>query len=218
MAVESKPLAEAPVRRARGRPRTEDLEALEVRLVQVARQCFIDKGYGATSMSEVARLARVSKTTLYSRFPSKADLFRGILDDQIRRSGGGFHLPGPRPKALETVLRGYAEHMLQESLHSDILHLNRLIVSEAERFPELGEAAHARGQIGIDQVAEYIRDYAETEHIPCREPSDAAEIFIALLRGWYSGAMLRSRAVSAAEIRAWIRRMLPIFLASRSAW
>ena len=40
MAVESKPLAEAPVRRARGRPRTEDLEALEVRLVQVARQCL----------------------------------------------------------------------------------------------------------------------------------------------------------------------------------
>lgn len=209
---------EVEARRPRGRPRTEDLEALESRLIRVARQCFIENGYGATSMAEVARGARVSKGTLYARFPSKADLFRAILDDQIRQTGGGVRPRGPRPKTLEAVLRAYAEHMLQESLYSDILQMNRLIYSEAERFPELGEAAWARGLQGVSQVAEHIRDYAAQEGVPCRDPEAAAEMFITLLRGWYSSVMLRSRPVSVVEIKAWTRRMLQVFMAGRPSW
>ena len=59
-------------RRPRGRPKTEDLAALEARLILVGRQLFYRHGYGATAMSAVAEAARVSKTTLYARFPSKA--------------------------------------------------------------------------------------------------------------------------------------------------
>lgn len=205
-------------RRPRGRPRTEDLQELEARLVRAARQCFITDGYGATSMAEVARAARVSKGTLYARFASKADLFRAILDDQIAQSGSAVRLRGPKPKTLEAVLRAYAEHMLQESLHGDILQLNRLMYSEAGRFPELGEAAWARGRMGVRQVAEHIRDYAVEEGVPCQDPEAAAEMFITLLRGWYSTMMLRSRAPTVAEIKAWTRRTLKLFLASRPSW
>jgi hypothetical protein len=43
-------------------------------------------------------------------------------------------------------------------------------------------------------------------------------MFISLLRGWYSGVMLRSRPVTLAEIRAWSRKALRLFMASRPAW
>jgi AcrR family transcriptional regulator len=205
-------------RRPRGRPRAEDLEELEARLIRVARQCFIANGYGATSMAEVARAARVSKSTLYARFSSKADLFRAILDEQILHTGGGVRLRGPKPKTLEDMLRIYAEHTLQESLSPEILQLNRLIYSEAERFPELGEAALARGDVGVRQVAEYIRDYAVADEVPCRDPEAAAEIFLVMLRGWYGGALLRRRPAGAAEIRTWSRRMVAAFLSSRPGW
>lgn len=211
------PIAVEPPR-PRGRPRTEDLQELEARLVRVARQCFVTRGYGATSMAEVARAARASKSTLYSRFASKADLFRAILDEQIQHTGGGVRLRGPKPKALEDMLRIYAEHTLQESLSGEVLQLNRLIYSEAERFPELGEAALARGRVGVRQVAELIREYADRDDIPCRDPEAAAEILIVMLRGWYSSVMLRSRPVTAAETRTWARKMVAAFLASRPAW
>lgn len=205
-------------RRPRGRPRSEDLEELEARLVRAARQCFIANGYGATSMTEVAKAAHVSKKTLYARFPSKAELFRAILDEQIKDSGGALRLRGPKPKTLEAMLRAYAEHMLRESLFSDILQLNRLIYSEAGRFPELGDAAWARGRLGVQQVADHIRDYAALEGVPCNDPETAAEMFIDLQRGWYSSAMLRSRPVSLAEIKAWTRDMVRLFMASRPGW
>jgi AcrR family transcriptional regulator len=218
MSENGKVAVERAARRPRGRPRSEDLEELEARLVRAARQCFIANGYGATSMTEVAKAAHVSKKTLYARFPSKAELFRAILDEQIKDSGGGLRPRGPKPKTLEAILRANAEHMLRESLFSDILQLNRLIYSEAGRFPELGDAAWARGRLGVQQVAEQIRDYAALEGIPCRDPETAAEMFIDLQRGWYSSAMLRSRPVTLAEVKAWTRDMARLFVASRASW
>jgi TetR/AcrR family transcriptional repressor of mexJK operon len=205
-------------RRPRGRPRSEDLKALEARLVLAARQCFIAKGYGATTMTEVAKAATVSKKTLYARFPTKAELFRAVLDEQIEDTGRALRPWGPRPKTLEAMLRAYAEHMLKQSLFSDILQLNRLMYAEAGRFPELGDAAWARGRLGVRQVAEHIGDYAVAEGVPCQNPEAAAEMFIDLLRGWYSSAMLRSRPVTPAEIKSWTRDVLRLFLASRSSW
>lgn len=218
MPQNAKRIIDVEPQRPRGRPKIEDLKELEARIVRVALQCFIAHGYGATSMNEVAKAARVSKKTLYARFPTKADLFRGVVDEQIDRVGGGIRLSGPKPKTLETLLRTYAEHILQRSLSPEILALNRLIGFEAARFPELGEAARARRRIGVLQVSEHIRDYALKEGVPCKDPEGAAEIFHTLLTGWYSDASLASRPVTTAEVRAWTRQMLKLFLAARSSW
>lgn len=205
-------------RRARGRPKAEDLAELEGRLIRVARQRFVANGYGATSMNEVAKAARVSKGTLYARFPSKADLFRAIIDDQIQRAGGGVRHLGPKPKTLEAMLRLYAERALDDSLSDEIMQLNRLIYSEAGRFPELGEAAWVRSRTGVQQVCGLIREYAAKSGVACRDPEGAAEIFTTLLRGFYGDVMLRGRAPTVAEIKAWTRKMLKVFLAEPRNW
>jgi TetR/AcrR family transcriptional regulator, mexJK operon transcriptional repressor len=72
--------------------------------------------------------------------------------------------------------------------------------------------------MGVRQVSEHIRDYAIADGVPCQDPDAAAEMFITLLRGWYSTMMLRSRATTPAEIKAWTRKTLKLFLASRPSW
>lgn len=215
---ETNDIAIVETRRARGRPKAEDLAELEIRLVRVARQFFLDKGYGATSMNEIAKAARVSKGTLYARFPSKADLFRGIIDEQLQSMGGRVVLVGAKPKNLEAMLRLYAVNSLRESLHTDVLRLNRLIYSEAIRFPELGDAAWARTRAGVRHVSDIIREYADLESIPCKRPEAAAETFTTILRGMYGDLMLRGRIASEAEIRSATRSILAIFLAGRKDW
>ena len=205
--------------RPRGRPRTEDVSALESQLIEAARQTFVANGYGATSIAAVARVARVSKNTVYARFPSKADLFRAIIDDQVAKTAlGGEGEARQRDKSLEGILRRYAEHMLRASLSGEILQVNRLIYSEAGRFPELGEAAYARMRVGIGQVADHIRDFARRDEVPCRDPDSAAELFIMTLRGWYGAVMLTSHDVSGREIREVVDRTLRLFMASRPSW
>jgi AcrR family transcriptional regulator len=187
-------------------------------VIRVARQLFIAKGYGATSMSEVARAARASKGTLWARFPSKADLFRAIIDEQIQRTRVGVRQHGPKPRTLKGMLRVYAEQAFEDSLSTETLQLNRLIFSEAPRFPELADAAFARAHMGLDQVTRHISEYALIEGIPCRHPQIAADMFLKLTKGWYWEMMLRSHPVTSAQIKTFVTTMLNWFMATRSTW
>jgi AcrR family transcriptional regulator len=204
-------------RRARGRPKAEDVAELEARLIRSARRCFIENGYGATSMNAVARAARVSKGTLYARFPCKADLFRAIIDEQIQKTAAA-RPAAPTPRSLAAALRAFAEHALEDSLSNEIVQLNRLIYSEAGRFPELGDAAWTRTRFGVQVVAGLIRDFAERDGVGCRDADVPAGIFTTLLRGFYGDVMLRSEPMTEAEIRDWTGRTVDAFLAGRSGW
>lgn len=206
-------------RRPRGRPKTEDLAGLDARLLAVGAELFFRDGYGAMTMSELASAARVSKTTLYARFPSKADLFRAIVAAQIERwDTGADHTPIEGCATLEEILRAYGDIILRAGMSRDFVQLNRLLYSESERFPELAEIAEARFRRGVVYLAEQIRIFAEREARPCRDPEGAAELFLLLMSGKSSVATLGNRLESAPERGAWLESLLPKFLGGRSAW
>ncbi|MDD2547643.1 MAG: TetR/AcrR family transcriptional regulator, partial [Burkholderiaceae bacterium] len=56
-------------------------------LLAAALDLFVDKGYAATRVEEVALRAGVSKGTLFLYFPSKEDLFKAVVRENI---GGRF--------------------------------------------------------------------------------------------------------------------------------
>lgn len=51
-------------------------------LLAAARDAFVESGYHATAMDDIAERAGVSKPVLYQHFPSKLDLYLGLLDQQ----------------------------------------------------------------------------------------------------------------------------------------
>jgi len=206
-------------RRPRGRPKTGDVEALESRLAAVARQAFVLNGYGATSMNAIAKSARVSKNTLYTRFPSKASLFQLIVAGQI--ASVIEELPSAFEEHAESLgdqLRAYVDLALRKSLSKDVLEINRLIMGESYQFPELGEAARARFQTGIQRVAHLIKVHAERDRIPCRSATAAAEVFMYSVYGWYTFVVVTGRPVTDRERTAWVGNAVSAFLASRSTW
>ena len=206
-------------RRARGRPTLADAPAIERNLLGVALRQFVKDGYGATSMNTIARAARVSKTTLYSRYSSKDELFRAIMREQIDRIAG---LMTPQlhddHADLESGLRAYANSMIDLSLRGDLLHVNRLIYSESHRFPELGAAAAERTDVGVAQITDFIQLRAAMDGIPCRDPVTVAQVFIHLIRGWYVNVMLTNRPVSATQREDWVERAVRTLIGSRRDW
>jgi TetR/AcrR family transcriptional repressor of mexJK operon len=213
VASTAKPRIAFQPRRPLGRPRTKDVEALQARILFVARQTFARNGYGAASINEIARAARVSKNTLYARFPSKAALFRAIvrqqidaLEDTLQPASLGHY------DTLEERLRAYANIALDASLNGDILQTNRLIYSESNRFPELGDTAAARNRVGIQQVSQFIKEYAARGGIPCRDPDRAAELFIMMINGWYSSVMVTNRSVTTEERKTYVDGAIQIFM------
>ncbi|MBV1690274.1 TetR/AcrR family transcriptional regulator [Novosphingobium sp. G106] len=209
---------EAP-RRTRGRPKLEDVAQIESRLLEVALQEFLAEGYGGTSLSRIVKAAGISKTTLYTRFSSKEELFRAALQRQIDNLAAVAALRSPKGK-LDLVggLRAYGNRTLEISLEGDLLQVNRLIYSESARFPELGLAAAERSQSGIDDVSIFIRTCADADGIPCRDPQAIAEAFIFMLRGWYVDMLLTNRQVSVRQRQRWVDTAVQALVAGRAEW
>ena len=77
----------------RAAPSRKDLKRQAI--VTVARDAFLRDGYGGTAMSSVAAEVGGSKTTLWSYFPSKQDLFAAVIDDMVDRYGEALRVPLP---------------------------------------------------------------------------------------------------------------------------
>ncbi len=80
--------AELPVRGQR-LPRS----ARRAQLLEAAQAAFVESGYHAAAMDEIAERAGVSKPVLYQHFPGKLDLYlalldhhRGEIEDAVRRA------------------------------------------------------------------------------------------------------------------------------------
>lgn len=206
-------------RRSPGRPKAHEVAAIDNKLLSIALKEFFRHGYGAASLSRIVDMAGVSKTTLYSRFPSKDALFRAIMNEQIERLDAGAALDfGTRRPNLEKGLKAFATRMLELSFEGDLLEVNRLISSESLRFPELGAAAAERTARGIQRIAAFIRECAEVDGVPCKDPDAVAEVFILTLRGWYVNAMLTNRHPTAAERERWVERAVRTLLCGRTDW
>ena len=68
---------------ARGRPRLLDETTRRDRLVAAAEHVFVEMGYGAASMDDIARRAGMSKKTIYQVFETKQESVRG--GDQLAK-------------------------------------------------------------------------------------------------------------------------------------
>src|SRR6478752_533786 len=68
---------DAPARRGRRK------EARPGELLDAALDLFVEKGFAATRSEEVAARAGVSKGTLFLYFPSKEELFKAVVRENI---------------------------------------------------------------------------------------------------------------------------------------
>jgi len=98
-------------------------------------------GFDGTSMEAVAQAARISKRTLYARYADKSALFSEVLGDLVRR----WMVPIARFESeqdkLEDVLLALARHLTASSLTPESVSVNRVIIFESQRRPEIGRLA-----------------------------------------------------------------------------
>ena len=135
-----------PRRRAGRLTRVEAARRAE-RVVEVAANMFLERGFDATSMEAVAEKAGIAKPTLYAWYRDKAELFTAVLRRRIEH----FLAPlGRRQHDLEgtdaeTALTEIGRHVIAVAWSPGALAVRRIITVQAERFPELERLAHEEG-------------------------------------------------------------------------
>jgi AcrR family transcriptional regulator len=180
-------------------------------ILDVAQECFVAEGYGATSMSTIAALLGGSKGTLYNYFRSKEELFDAVVRrscDRLHAAMATFPENGEARDRLIAMARGFLEHILS----AQAIALYRVVVGEGERFPELARLFYEAGpRRGIARAAEILEGLMEEGVLRRADPTVVAQQYNALamsglhnLRLWnvigeLSPAEMRARAELAAD-------------------
>lgn len=148
------------------------------RLIQAAREAFMEEGYRA-SVDGIAARAGVAKQTLYNHFPGKDELFSesaGQISDAIVVS-----LDGQTNDVRAALLRfGTA---FRHKVHgTEGLAMFRTLMAEAARFPGLAQAYFAKGpEQTATRLAEFIGRAMTAGQLRRDDPRFAAEMLLGML-------------------------------------
>ena len=139
-------------------PQTDDDSAKRRQIVEGARSIFLQHGFDAASMNDIARAAGVSKGTLYVYFENKEQLFEAIVHEECQvHAEGTFdldHSDGDVEGTLTRLGAAFVEFLCRPEKASAL----RTVVAIAERMPEIGKVFYETGPaVGIAKLAAYLQ-------------------------------------------------------------
>jgi AcrR family transcriptional regulator len=109
-------------------------------IIAAALDLFVERGFAATRLEDVAGRAGVSKGTLYLYFESKEDLFKAVVRGNVLpllQHGEALveNFAGSSGELLRRLVRGWWE--LTGS--TKVTGLPKLVIAEAGNFPDLAD-------------------------------------------------------------------------------
>lgn len=128
-------------------------------LLAAALDLFVDKGFAATRLNDVAARAGVSKGTLYLYFTNKEDLFKAVvrenlvpLLDEAEALIDSFD--GHSADLFRDIMLGWWQRIGDTKLSG----ITKLMMAESGNFPELAQFYHkemiVRGNAMISRILE----------------------------------------------------------------
>lgn len=113
-------------------------EARPSELMDAALSLFVEKGFAATRVEEVAQRAGVSKGTLFLYFPSKVDLFKAVVRENIAGRFTEWNQAFDQFEGSTADLVRYCMLQWWERIGAtQASGITKLVISEAQLFPEI---------------------------------------------------------------------------------
>jgi AcrR family transcriptional regulator len=140
------------------RPRRIDKEQRQSEILDAAFKLFAKKGFGATTIDDIAKQAGVAKGLVLFHFKSKEEVFQAVvrraippLSDKLEMDD--FESGADAVTLLRKALRSVYQHLVANPHAKVIL---QLLVAEGHRFPKLKAFYHsevvARGNTMLTRI------------------------------------------------------------------
>lgn len=148
-----------------------------------ATEVFEEHGFDRASMDMVVGAAGVSKATLYKYYPTKADLFRAIVERQCACHAERLRSIPIDGKDARDVLMHVALGIGRVFSSQALLRLFRMTISRSDEFPDIGRSFYAAGPgTAIERIAHVMKALAERGELDIDDPVTAAVHFKALCK------------------------------------
>jgi TetR/AcrR family transcriptional regulator, mexJK operon transcriptional repressor len=156
-------------------------------IMEAALPVFLRNGYLGTSMDEIAAVAAVSKQTVYKHFENKEGLFTDIVFSTIENAYSNFDavIRVLRDSTdVDNDIRVFARVLLTALMQPRVVQIRRLVIAEANRFPELGNVYYEKSyESAVGLLSTSIKHQAEQGNLKVDDPLMAAHHLTWLVLG-----------------------------------
>ncbi len=150
-------------------------------ILQGARTVFLDKGFDAASMNDIARVAGVSKGTLYVYFENKERMFVELISTEKREELFSVIQLDHDDHDVAAVLTDCGTRLVEILTRPYYVQAMRTVFSIVNRMPEIGAEFYGRGPaLCADQIAAYLATQVKAGIVEIEDCELAATQFMEL--------------------------------------
>ncbi|MEN5362144.1 TetR/AcrR family transcriptional regulator [Brevundimonas intermedia] len=148
-------------------------------ILDAAATLFADKGLQA-KMDEIAKLAGVSKQTVYNRFASKLEIAQALASKRVEDIIAPLRGTGDPQTVLETL----ALTLLNRVCSADKVGSMRGVALVSVEAPEIAHAIYEAGpRRSLKEMSLWLAEQTRLGRLDVPDPEEAAEMFSGLVLG-----------------------------------
>jgi len=118
-------------------------EARPLEIVDAAVDVFLENGFAAAKLSDIAKRARVAKGTIYLYFETKEELFRAAARQLISTNLEGLETAQATfDGSIEELIPTLLQRAVSSGGDARLSAALRMVLSDSRRFPELARIWH----------------------------------------------------------------------------
>ena len=199
--------------KARGRSKSEEKRS---QIVDAAGDLFMEQGYESVSMEGIAKLAGVSKQTLYSHFGSKEQLFSAAIQCKCEEYPLADTLDNESSSCRES-LEHYCRHLIELLLSPEAIQVYKVCIAEADRS-DVGQLFWEAGPAKVrEQLCDFFARNTAAGNLNIDDIDMACSQLISMLHGQAQTRILLSMTdcsdLDKREVQRYSQRCVDMFIA-----
>lgn len=168
------------------------VEARRLQIIGATCVCVAQKGFYHTTMQDICQAAGLSPGAIYSYFPSKEAIIKGLAEEGLRQNQAIFAELKGKGDAREAlsqfgkIVFSCVEQAEEEGSAAPDMHRIKVgLWAEAIRNPEVFELFQTNYRTAIGDLEEIVRNGQERGELRTEVDAKAvAQIFVSLLEGF----------------------------------
>ncbi|MGK9155858.1 TetR/AcrR family transcriptional regulator [Acinetobacter radioresistens] len=174
---------------------------------------FLEHGYSRVSINAIIAKIGGSKRDLYAQFRDKEGLFRCVIADVCQQVLDPLKALPVEGESIEQALKSFGKIFLSVLLSSRVIALQKLVLSEATRYPEFAQTFVELGPVSAYSLAaELLNRRAELGEINVAEPQIMGALFCDMLISDLQFKIISGGTVLDQEIEERVQIAVSIFL------
>ncbi len=152
-------------------------------ILTAARDCFLENGYFATRMDEIADASGLSKGGIYFHFDSKRDIFRSLVEREYEEAMAFIEQVIHDDGDIADMLGDIGRHFAERFADTDAPRFMAIIVEMGQRDEEIREMLLELQESYIERISGILQQGMNDGQLQQFDPDSGAVLLKAIIDG-----------------------------------